>query len=255
MRRPGGKRPIACVAAIALAALSGCGVRLVDGASRSSGFVGGSYLPRGAAGSRDDVPVHGHRIHVVSAYDGLVSGELIAAGGTDLVIETDARERVRIPLADVRSIVIDLAPSHAGTTALMSLGAMGAGVAGLATLNESNAVTVFFAGWGLVWLPLGLIVALPTAGIVAASGDGRLESQSVGLPRMLAELYQFARYPQGEPSRAPRPAPSITPPGPPPAPPPPPALQTPEEPGEETEPTVVPDEPERPPPAPPRSTN
>jgi hypothetical protein len=175
--------------------------------------------------------------------DAPVSGELIAAGNADLVLETDARERVRIPLADVRSIVIDVIPSHAGPTTLISLGAMAAGIVGLGTLNQGSTVSVFFAGWGLVWLPLGLIVALPTAGVIAASGDGRLESQTVGLQRMVAELYQYARYPQGEP-QAPKPAPppSIIPIGP---------SVTPEG----SEPTVVPYGPEHPPPAPPSSGN
>jgi hypothetical protein len=211
---------VAVIAALATAP-GGCAVRLADGVSRSSGFVHATNVPRSSAGSRDDVPVHGHHVRVSylragAVTDEQIAGELIAAGDTEVVIERSPRERVRIPVADVKSISIELAPSQVGPTLALSLGAMALGLAGLMVANDENAPNAFAGGWGLVWLPLGLFVALPTAIVLAATGDAGLQSRPSTLDSMMRNLYQFARYPQGEPARPSKPAPVI---GPPPAPP------------------------------------
>jgi hypothetical protein len=197
--------------------LGGCGVTLADGVSRAQGVSQGGHY--GDRGSRDEVPVRGHHVRVARRGDDPpVAGELIAADERDLVIERWPGNRVRIPLADVEKVQIRLAPAHAGTTALVTIGAMAVGLVGLVTLEENSSVSAFFAGWGVVWLPLGLLVALPAAAIVAASGDGTVEARPSQHDRLVRNLYQFARYPQGDPEAPPKPVPPVDPAQPPAAP-------------------------------------
>jgi hypothetical protein len=205
MRSPVASSQLARVALIAVlaAALTGCAVGLVDGASRASGFSGATNVSRAQAGSRDDVPVRGHRVRVTRRSGSTVMGELIAAGDDDMLIERAPGDAIRIPLEDVKSVSIKVAPSHAGATALIAIGAMVAGIAGLATVDSDSSVSAFFGGWGIAWIPLGLFVALPSAIGIAVAGDGELQTgRSPSIQAMRQTLHEFARYPQGEPARS-----------------------------------------------------
>jgi hypothetical protein len=263
MRPRAGGAWSACVAAAAALATAagGCTVGLVSAVSRSGGYKGAGFVPRASSGSRDDVPVHGHRVNIGRRGGTVISGELIAASEDEVVVDSAVHRWVRIPAADVKYVEVELAPGQAGPTALMSLGAMVIGIFGIAGLHESSWISVFLAGWGVVWVPLGLLVALPTAGVIAASGDSTLDSRYWGLAAVRRNLYEFARFPQGEPGRTPKRAPAtgsattppVTPGAPPPGAPPSPPATVPgsaaPRPSIETIPSVAP-----PPVAPPSST-
>jgi hypothetical protein len=127
---------------------------------------------------------------------------LIAAAEDEVVVDSPGYGWLRIPMDEISFVTIELAPGQAGPVAVTSLAAIGVGVAGLGTLKESSSISAFFAGWGLVWVPLGLLVALPTAGVIAANGDSTLDSREWGRAALAPHLYEFARFPQGDPGRA-----------------------------------------------------
>jgi len=234
-----GRRPAraAVAAALALAVgAGGCGASLANGVDRSYGFTGTVV-----SGSNDlstkDVPLGGHQVTVGGkALGARVSGELIAASESELVIDTRPEggwRRVRT--ADVDWISIELYPSYAFVTAAVTLGAMGLGFYGLSHASDmSHGPNEFFGGWGLVWIPFGIFVALPTAIGVGLSNDHDVHRGTPAFDALVQRLHTFARYPQGEPGRAtqgepgrPTPAPyepplpAVPPPPPPPLPEPP----------------------------------
>jgi hypothetical protein len=190
------RRGVALALALAVGA-AGCGASLVNGSDRAYGYTNTYDVRRERRGSPDDVPVDGHQVTVRHGGHS-VSGELLAASATEVVIQSDDRGRVRVPTASIERISIELYPSHGGSTALFTLGAMAIGVAGLVAAGNSgnNEAGYFLGGWGLVWLPLGLLVALPTAAAVSLSNE---ETAVRGTPKfeaVMAHLYEFARYPQ-----------------------------------------------------------
>jgi hypothetical protein len=128
-----------------------------------------------------------------------------------MVVAPAQGSSVRIPISRVRAISVGLASPQAGAVMLISLGAMLIGLAGLASNPDRSSAGAFVGGWGLAWLPLGLFVAMPSALVLLATGDGTLSSASVGMDPLVHDLYQFARFPQGEPGRKPRSPPSIAP--------------------------------------------
>ncbi|HEY7375498.1 MAG TPA: hypothetical protein VIF57_25295 [Polyangia bacterium] len=210
-RRPAARTGVVAALTALATAAGGCSVSLVDRTSRAGGFDGASYVSRGQFVSTDDVPVRGHFVRVTQMGGGEVAGELIAADQDEIVIAPPQGSWVRIPISRARSISVGLASPQAGAMMLISLGAMLAGLAGLASNPDRSSVSAFFGGWGVIWLPFGLIVALPSALVLLATGDGTLSSATIGMTALVHDLYQFARFPQGEPARKRKPPPSIAP--------------------------------------------
>jgi hypothetical protein len=192
-------------AALALAVgAGGCGASLANGVDRSYGFTG-AVVSSSSDLSAKDVPLSGHQVSVGGkALDARVSGELIAASEAELVIDTRPEGGWRrVKIADVDWISIELYPSYAWLTAAVTVGAMGLGFYGLSHASDmSHGANEFFGGWGLVWLPLGLFVALPTAIGVGLSNDHDVHRGSPEFDALVERLATFARYPQGEPGHA-----------------------------------------------------
>jgi hypothetical protein len=206
-----GRAAIAAGVAAGLVAY-GCGSALKNGFDRSEGYRDSSYPL--APGPVSDVPVRGHQVHIerVAGGAGSLSGELIAASPRELTVDVAGGRRERVAVEEISLVSIELYPSHAGEALLITVAAIGIGIAGIASVgNHDNGFARFLGGWGIIWIPFGLVVGIPTVGGMALNARHQV---APGTPEF-GHLYKFARYPQGEPGspslRPPRPPPSAVP--------------------------------------------
>jgi hypothetical protein len=197
-------RPVLVALALSLElGAGGCGARLANGVDRTEG-LSGPVIDETSNLSSEDVPLNGHHVTVSGERrHTTVSGELIAVSDSEIVIDTVADGRRRVPLADVDRISIELHPSAGLLTAAITIGAMGLGFYGTTHASDmSHGTNEFLGGWGLVWIPAGIFIGLPTAIITGLSNDHSARRGTPAFDALVGRLNTFARYPQGLPGRA-----------------------------------------------------
>jgi hypothetical protein len=159
-------------------ALRSCVACLLLGSCSHSSRPFDRSVPIGSPSSGEtvaDVPVRGHVI-TVTTHRGSVTGELLAVGPAELILLAENDGRI-VSFSEIEDVDIKLYPSRSVATGVWT--------------GVGTATAVSHGWWLIISMPVWLI-----SGITVSVGEAE-NTRVEGVK--LAQLYQYARFPQGMP--------------------------------------------------------